>query len=184
MPSMIKLGTLDLKPAVEHLDMVAAPVADALQRLPEASEVYVAEIDGAMSDTAAFCATYEVVPAQAANCVIIEAKRGEVRQFVACVVLATTRADVNGVVRKVVDARKASFAPMETAVALSGMEFGAITPIGLPDDWIVLVDAAVVAADAVIIGSGVRNSKLALPGKVLAALPHAQVVADLARLPQ
>lgn len=181
---MMQLGTLDLKPAVEHLDMVAVPVADALQQLPKASEVYVAAIDPAVSDTAAFCATYAVAPAQAANCVIIEAKRGDVRQFVACVVLATMRADVNGVVRKVVDARKASFAPMEEAVTLSGMEFGAITPIGLPDDWVILVDTAVTEADAVIIGSGVRGSKLALPGKVLAALPGARVIDGLARLPQ
>lgn len=180
----MELGTLDLVPVVEHLDKVAAPVAAALQQLPEASQVFVAQIDPALSDTAAFCAEYQVAPAQAANCVIIEAKRGEVRQFVACVVLATTRADVNGVVRKIVDARKASFASMEEAVAQSGMEFGAITPIGLPVEWPVLVDAAVVESDVVVIGSGVRNSKLALPGNVLAALPNAQVVADLARLPQ
>ena len=79
--------------------------------------------------------------------------------------LATTRADVNGVARRRLDVRKASFMPMDEAVAGTGMEYGGITPIGLPGDWPVLVDAAVAAADSVVIGSGVRRSKLRLPGR-------------------
>ena len=96
--------------------------------------------------------------------------------------LATTRADVNGLVRKRLNARKASFAPMDDAVALTGMEYGGITPIGLPEDWPLLVDAAVAAAPAVVIGSGVRHSKLALPGALAARLPGAEVVEGLAAL--
>ena len=95
--------------------------------------------------------------------------------------LATTRADVNGLVRKRLDARKASFAPMDDAVALTGMEYGGITPVGLPAEWPLLVDAAVAAAPAVVIGSGIRGSKLALPGELAARLPGAEVVEGLAR---
>jgi prolyl-tRNA editing enzyme YbaK/EbsC (Cys-tRNA(Pro) deacylase) len=96
-------------------------------------------------------------------------------------VLASTRADVNGLVRRRLNARKASFAPMDDAVARSGMEYGGICPIGLPEDWPVLVDAAVAAAPAVVIGSGVRHSKLALPGALAARLPGTEVVDGLAR---
>ena len=95
--------------------------------------------------------------------------------------LASTRADVNGLVRRRLNARKASFAPMDDAVALTGMEYGGITPVGLPDDWPVLVDAAVAAADAVVIGGGIRGSKLALPGELAARLRGAEVVEGLAR---
>ena len=95
--------------------------------------------------------------------------------------LASTRADVNGLVRKRLAARKASFAPMDDAVALTGMEYGGITPLGLPEGWPVLVDAAVAAAPAVVVGSGVRGSKLALPGAVAARLPGAEVVEGLGR---
>jgi prolyl-tRNA editing enzyme YbaK/EbsC (Cys-tRNA(Pro) deacylase) len=95
-------------------------------------------------------------------------------------VLATTRADVNGVVRRHLDARKASFAPMDDAVRLTGMEYGGITPIGLPEGWPVLVDAAVVAAGPVIVGSGIRGSKLELPGDALVDLPGAVVLDGLA----
>jgi prolyl-tRNA editing enzyme YbaK/EbsC (Cys-tRNA(Pro) deacylase) len=97
------------------------------------------------------------------------------------VVLATTRADVNGAVRRLLDARKASFAPMDEAVRLTGMEYGGITPIGLPKDWPVLVDARVVAIPHVVIGSGVRHSKIAIPGPALGALPGAEVIDGLAK---
>ena len=90
--------------------------------------------------------------------------------------LATTRADVNGIVRKHLDARKISFASMDTAVSLTGMEYGGITPIGLPADWPILVDQNVVDQQRVIIGSGVRGSKLLAPSEVLAALPGAEVL--------
>ena len=100
-------------------------------------------IDPELADTAAFCARYGVALEDSANCVVIAGRRGGETRYAACVVLATTRADVNGVVRRRLDARKASFAPMDDAVALTGMEYGGITPIGLPADWPILVDAAV-----------------------------------------
>jgi prolyl-tRNA editing enzyme YbaK/EbsC (Cys-tRNA(Pro) deacylase) len=112
---------------------------------------------------------------------VIAARRGDVTRHAACVVLATTRADVNGVVRRHLDARKASFAAMDDAVALTGMEYGGITPLGLPVGWPVLVDAAVADAPRVVVGSGVRRSKLALPGAALAELANAEVIAELAR---
>lgn len=170
-------GTLDWTPNVDHL--VAAPVAAALLSLSR-SDVLAAPIDPALADTAAFCAEYGVAMADSANCVVIAGRRADVTRYAACVVLATTRADVNGIVRKRLDARKASFAAMEDAVALSGMEFGGITPIGLPEAWPVLIDAAVLRREVVVIGSGLRRSKLALPAAALAELPGAEVVDGLA----
>lgn len=97
----------------------------------------------------------------------------------ACVVLATTRADVNGLVRRHLGVRKASFAPMDTAVGESGMEYGGITPIGLPATWPLLVDAAVADTPYVIIGSGRRRGKLLVPGKALASLPGVELLEGL-----
>ncbi len=139
------------------------------------------EIDPELADTAAFCERYDVTLGESANCVVISGKRDGEARFAACVVLATTRADVNNVARRALDVRKASFAPMEVAVQETGMEYGGITPIGLPADWQVLIDAAVAACGPVVIGSGVRRSKLALAGSTLAALPGATVVHGLAR---
>ncbi len=141
----------------------------------------VAPIDADLADTAAFCAAYDVGLDESANCVVVAGKREGVTRYAACLVLATTRADVNGVARRALDVRKASFAPMADAVELTGMEYGGITPIGLPLQWPILVDARVVTTPYVVIGSGVRHSKIALPGAALAALPGARVVEDLAR---
>lgn len=171
-------GRLDWTSDLERL--IAQPVADALASWPRAPEVRAAPIDPELADTAAFCEEYGVEPADSANCVVIAGRRGDATRYAACVVLATTRADVNGTVRRRLDARKASFAPMEDAVTLTGMEFGGITPIGLPAPWPILVDAAVLARDVVVIGSGLRRSKIALPSAALAELPQAEVVEGLA----
>ncbi|MFD4960583.1 YbaK/EbsC family protein [Microbacterium sp. NPDC058389] len=176
-------GTLDAVPATTRPDLVAQPVAAALAHLaPEiAATVGVASIDADLADTAVFCERYGVAPEASANCVVVNGRRGGDERFAACMVLATTRADVNGVVRRRLDVRTASFAPMDEAVALTGMQFGGITPIGLPVGWPILVDAAVAAAPEVVLGGGIRGSKLFLPGSALLALPGAELVEGLGR---
>ena len=172
-----QLGSLTWVPAADRLDLLGAPVAAALPGLPGAA--WVAEIDDELADTAAFSEAYLVPLAASANCVVVAARRAGQTTMAACVVLATTRADVNGRVRRHLDARKASFAPQDVAVAESGMAYGGITPVGLPAEWPLLVDPAVAAADLVVIGSGTRGSKLAVSGDLLARLPGAQVLEGL-----
>lgn len=175
----IKLGTLEFSPALSKGELLATPVRAALQALANSDMVGVAAIDGALSDTAAFCAAYHVTESAAANCVILEAKQGAERAYAACVVLAHTRADVNGLIKKTLQVRKVSFASMELAVEATEMEYGAITPIGLPTDWPIFIDRAVAESNYVIIGSGVRASKLAVTGAFLSALPNVRVLDDL-----
>lgn len=176
-------GTLTAQPALAHPELLAAPVTAALGALEPAlaASVGVTPIDPDVADTAAFCDRYGVSMDVSANCVVVKGKRGGDVRYAACMVLASMKADVNGIVRRHLDVRSASFAPMDEAVALTGMEYGGITPIGLPADWPILVDAAVAASREVVIGGGVRASKLFLPGSVLAALPGAQVIEGLGR---
>jgi prolyl-tRNA editing enzyme YbaK/EbsC (Cys-tRNA(Pro) deacylase) len=178
------IGNLEAEPALGRRDLLAPAVASALAALDgelPADGVGVAEIDPAMADTAAFCERYQVSPGESANCVVVTGRRDGEARFAACVVLATTRADVNGVVRRQLDVRKASFATTGTAVELTGMEYGGITPVGVPDGWPVFVDAAVADSPLVIVGSGVRRSKLVLPGELLGRLPGAVVLEGLGR---
>ncbi len=175
------LGRLDTFPASDRPDLLAPAVLNALATWPRAADVLVAPIDPHLADTAAFCAAYDVAPEVSANCVVVAARRGLETRLAACVVLATTRADVNGLVRRRLEARKASFAAIDFAVQEGGMEFGGITPIGLPATWPVLLDAAVVATPYVIVGSGVRRSKIILPGPALADLPSTVVLEGLGR---
>jgi prolyl-tRNA editing enzyme YbaK/EbsC (Cys-tRNA(Pro) deacylase) len=172
-----QLGSLTWVPAADRPDLLGGPVAASLPSLP--GPAWVAEIDADLADTAAFTDAYAVPLEASANCVVVAARRAGQTTLAACVVLATTRADVNGLVRRHLGARKASFAPQDVAVAESGMAYGGITPVGLPVDWPVLLDPAVAAADWVVIGSGTRGSKLAVPGPVLAGLPAAVVLEGL-----
>jgi prolyl-tRNA editing enzyme YbaK/EbsC (Cys-tRNA(Pro) deacylase) len=176
-------GSLRVERALDRPDLLADPVVKALAALPaeHAARLGVAAIDPELADTAAFCETYGSPLEASANCVVVAGKRSGEERFAACVVLATTRADVNGAVRKRLDVRKASFAPMDTAVELTGMAYGGITPVGLPPEWPLLLDPAVAAAPELVIGSGIRGSKILIPGPTLAVLAGAEVLVGLGR---
>jgi len=170
---------LTFTPALAQPHLLADTVLAALRTWPAAAEIGAAQIDPALADTAAFCERYGVTLTESANCVVIAARRGPDTTYAACMIAATTRADVNGLVRRHLGARKASFAPVGGVTAATGMEYGGITPIGLPQGWPVLVDAEVAKTESVVIGSGIRGSKLRLPGRLLAELPGAQVLDGL-----
>ncbi|UXX92419.1 YbaK/EbsC family protein [Streptomyces sp. AD2-2] len=170
-------------PAPDCLDELTRPVADAVRAwrgsVPADQFVYV-DTDPEWADTATFVEHYgQDLLERSANCVVVAGKRGGETMLAACVVLSTTRVDVNGVVRRQLGARKASFASMDTATGESGMEYGGITPVGLPAGWPVLVDSAVVDLPYVLVGSGRRRGKLLVPGKAFAELPGAVVLEGL-----
>ncbi len=173
------LGGLAGVVAADRPDLLAAPTLEALSRSNLLERVGVVEIDPEDSDTAATQLKFSLDPHVLANCVVVAGRREGEERLGGCVVLATTRADINGIVRRRLDVRKASFLPMARAVGLTGMEYGGITPIGLPPGWPILVDAAVVERPMIVIGSGVRRSKILVPGAILRMLPSAVVVRDL-----
>jgi prolyl-tRNA editing enzyme YbaK/EbsC (Cys-tRNA(Pro) deacylase) len=176
-----RLGTLESLPVRDHPELLAPPVAIALAHWPHSDEIAVVEIDPAYADTVAMSEHYDVPMTDGANCVVVMGKREGEERLAACVVRADTRADVNNLVKRTLDVRKCSFLPMDRAVSESGMEYGGITPVGLPEDWRVLVDDQCLSIEAAIIGSGVRRSKLLVPGPLLAELPRAEVLAGLGR---
>lgn len=166
-------GTLTWLPLAEHGSLVAKAVADAAQSVPSAR---VAAIDPYLADTAAFCDAYDVDPAASANCVVVAGRRGDETTIAAVVVLATDKADLNGVVRRHLGARKLSFADQEQAEIQSGMIRGGITPIGLPASWTVLVDSRVAERDEVLVGAGVRGAKIIVSTQELVAQPGVEVL--------
>ncbi len=167
-------------PASERPDLLADSVRKAVENDPALAAAEVTEIDPVYADTAALVENFDVTADQSANCVVVTGKRGGESSWAACLVLASTRADVNGAVRKHLNVRKASFAPLAEVEAATGMEYGGITPVGLPDTWQLLISEGVAAHPMVVIGSGLRRSKLRLPGSALAASGSAIVLPDLA----
>jgi prolyl-tRNA editing enzyme YbaK/EbsC (Cys-tRNA(Pro) deacylase) len=177
--SLFTLGGLVAVAASGRTDLLAIPTRDALESAGLLDAVGVVEIDPDVSDTATTQQEFGLSMDTLANCVVVAGKREGVERVAACLVLATCRADVNNVVKRSLDVRKASFLPLERAVEMSGMEYGGITPIGLPESWALLIDRRVVDTEVVVIGSGVRRSKILVPGHVLSRLPGAQVIDGL-----
>jgi prolyl-tRNA editing enzyme YbaK/EbsC (Cys-tRNA(Pro) deacylase) len=139
-------------------------------------------IDPALSDTVNFVPAFNLRDDLAANCVLVAGARNGEERVAACVLLADSRADINGMVRKRLDVRKASFMSLDVAVERTGMEYGGITPIGLPSEWPIFIDSRVLSYPLLTLGAGVRAAKIIAPGSLLAELPGAQVIDGLARL--
>jgi prolyl-tRNA editing enzyme YbaK/EbsC (Cys-tRNA(Pro) deacylase) len=135
--------------------------------------------DPELADTAAFCAHYGYAMEDSANTILVAGKSDPVR-FVACVVLATNRLDVNGLVRRRLGVKKASFADRDQTMALTGMAIGGVTAIGLPDEVPLWIDSRVVSRPRIVLGGGDRSSKILAPPDLLLALPNAEVIESLA----
>lgn len=176
-----QVGRLVAGPVLDRTELVAPPVVEALRGWEGTALVGVAEIDPELADTAALTEAFDLPAESSGNCVVVGGRRAGEERIAACLVRADTRADVNDLVKRRLDVRKASFLSTDQAVAETGMEYGGITPVGLPEHWRLFVDRSLTALPMVVIGSGVRRSKLLLPGDLLPDLPGAEVVADLGR---
>ncbi len=140
----------------------------------------VMDCDPALADTAQFCEAYGIPPDKSANAILVASRRPE-GHFALCLVLATTRLDVNGLVRKRLGVRKVSFASADTTLDMTGQEIGGVTAFGLPQGIPVWVDAAVVDRDWVIMGAGTRSAKVRIAPSELAGQPGFEVVNELAK---
>jgi prolyl-tRNA editing enzyme YbaK/EbsC (Cys-tRNA(Pro) deacylase) len=158
-------------------DAAEAPVHRQLADLGVDHEVMAC--DPELADTARFCEAYGIDPQDSANTIIVVGK-GDPARYAACVVLATTRLDVNRVVRKRLGTRKASFASAEETRELTGMLIGGVTAFGLPADLPIWVDRRVMDRPKVILGGGSRSSKLVVAPDELTKLDAVEVIEDLA----
>lgn len=136
------------------------------------------ECDPALADTAAFSEHYGYPVELSANTIVVASKK-EPKQFVACVVLAHRRLDVNNRVKRLMGVNKASFATPDETMSLTGMQIGGVTALALPDGLPLWVDGEVMSQDWVILGGGSRSMKVKVAPVVLARMPGAQVVEGL-----
>jgi prolyl-tRNA editing enzyme YbaK/EbsC (Cys-tRNA(Pro) deacylase) len=165
------------------VDAVETAVREALDSTGVEYELLPCEPD--FADTAAFCERYGVAPEDSANAIIVAGKPGRSgdagpRRHVCCVVLATTRLDVNGAVRRRLGVKRASFASADETRAVTGMAIGGVTPVALPGDLPVWVDARVMLRDRVVIGGGSRSLKVRVTPDLFRHLPNTEIVDELA----
>ena len=135
--------------------------------------------DPELADTAVFCERYGYSPSVSANTILVKAKTGGER-FAVCVVLANTRLDVNRTVRKRLGSRRVSFASADETRAATGMEIGGVTPIALPADLEIWVDARVMACEWIILGGGDRSHKIKVAPALFERMPSVTVIEGLA----
>ncbi len=174
---------LEFFPAIIRGDLVCDSISEFLNKSKDDAqkeEVEVAEINPAHAGGNDFCREYGIPIEEGANCVIVKATRGSISTIAACVAPVNHRIDFNGVVRKTLNARRVSLLPVEEVLEATGMEYGSITPFGLPADWVILLDSRLLFPIKIVVGAGLLKSKIRLPGKMLADLPNAQVVENLA----
>lgn len=170
---------LNFEPAIRCQDLVSTSVAALLNNWPqknEINEILVAEIDSNFAGGNDFCSRYGIAFDEGANCVIAEAVRGDKRTFAACLASVGLSLSLNKVVRKTLNARRVSLAPLQEVLERTNMEYGSITAFGLPEDWLILVDSRIASSQRIVIGSGLLKSKLLLPQK----LPNMHFVEGLA----
>ena len=177
----MQIGKLDFHPITERPELLCAPTRSYLlaQDTTLRDKAFVADIDPMFAGGEALCAHYEIDPAMGGNCIILEASRGENKWYVVCLVSPGSRIDLNGFVRKHVNARRISLAPKDDAVSKSEMEYGSINVVGLPSNWTILIDAKLASQPYIVMGSGLIGSKIAVPGELLQALPNSEVIDDL-----
>lgn len=175
---------LNFFPVLERTDLVPTAIANAVKSWsgPQLqSEFWVAEIDPDFAGGIELCNKYQVDPKNGANCLIVEGKRGTMKTLVACLVPVGYKYDMSGVVKRRLNVRQVSVASLEYVLSVTKMEYGSITPIGIPEDWKVFIDPLVLSSERIIIGGGLKKSKLSIPSEALLSLPGAEVVEGLAK---
>lgn len=174
--------SLQFKPILEKPDLVSNPVLEVAKSWKgtiSISELLVTEIDPEFMGGKELSEHYGVDPSEGANCIIVEATNGGDKSFVAILVPVGFRADLNGIVRKHLHVKRISFAPLDKVLEVTGMEYGSITPFGLPLSWKILVDSLLTNKERIIVGGGKQISKLLLPTAMLKELPNVEIIEGL-----
>lgn len=167
---------LDFKPIEDCFDIVS----ESVYRAAKGTGILAGRIDPQYMNGTALSDHYDINPEDGANCLVVRGKRGEERMIAAVLVPVGYRADLNGLVCETLGVKKVSMAPLEEILQETGMEYGSITPVGLPESWRILVDGRLIEKEAIIVGGGKQISKLRVPTTFLKQLPNVEIVENLA----
>lgn len=177
------MNKLSFSPIIENKDLVCESIYNVVENWCDSiqkGQFMVAEINPEYAGGIELCQKYGVNPRMGANCLVVIGVRGQVETYAACVVPVGFRYDMSGVVRKCLNARRVSVAPLDKVIEATGMEYGSITAIGLPKEWKIFIDPMVMECKEIIMGSGLKKSKICFPSSVLLQLPNTQILEGLA----
>ncbi len=179
----MKIGDLLFNSIIENSNLVPRCINDFVTKWDsyEQSKFLVAEINSEFADGHDLCKEYHIDEKMGFNCLIVECKRNDVVKYCALIVPIGYKYNMGSVVRKYTNSRTVSVAPLDYVLKSTGMEYGSITPIGLPDDWLILVDPLINTQKQIIVGGGFVNSKISLPTELFLRLPNVQILEGLAK---
>ncbi len=175
--------TLIFKPIIDNKDLVPKCIYDFVNNWTETEKrkFLVAEINPLFADGNGLCMQYKIDKKCGYNCLIVECKRNDIVKYCALVVPIGYKYNMGSVVRKYMNSRVVSVAPLEYVLDRTGMEYGSITPIGLPKEWKILVDSMIKEQSQIIIGGGLVKSKISLPVDLFLKLPNVEIVEGIAK---
>ncbi len=180
----MNIGKLEFNPVINNKELVAKSVCESIEKwngkVPKDS-FCVATIDPQYAGGVELCNYYDIPIEIGANCLIVEAKRSQQVWYAACLVPVGYRYNMTSVVRKALNARTVSVAPLDFVIEKTGMEYGSITPIGLPEEWKIFVDPLVMKNERIIIGGGLVDSKLSILSTAFLEMPNVVILDGVAK---
>ena len=142
-------------------------------------EFEVMDCNPELADTKVFCEKYGINLEDSVNAIVVKTKTGKLK-YAVCALLATTKLDINKVVRKKLGARKVSFADIEETAKLTSMIIGGVTPLTLPETLPLWVDSKVMQRDSIVLGGGNRSSKIKVSPKIFDYTFNTEIIKGLA----
>ncbi len=173
--------TLEFKSIETNPTLVSECVLEFSESFAQELRPLAAEIDPQFTGSKEFCEHYSIDPSDGANCIIVEVVKGNEKSLACCLVPIGYRADLNSLVRKHFNARRVSFALLEKVIQETKMEYGSITPFGLPHTWPVLIDSKIMEKEKIIVGGGKKISKLLIQTLLFKQIPNFEIINDLSK---
>ena len=181
----MQIGNLEFKPIIDNKELVPNCIYNFVNNWPnkeEQKEFLVTNIDPNYADGNKLCEEYNIDKSIGFNCLVVECKRNEIIKYCALIVPIGYKYNMGSVVRKYTNSRIVSVAPLEYVLDKTNMEYGSITPIGLPNDWLILVDPLIKEQKQIIIGGGLVKAKISLPTELFLKLPNVEIVEGIAKI--
>lgn len=176
----MKIGNLEFSPLKENKSIIAENVLNFFINSDLIDEIKVAEIDEQFIGGVELCEHYNIDKSQGANCLVVEGVRGESKTYCALIVPVGYKYNMSNIVRKEIGARIVSVANLEATLNITKMEYGSITPFGIPNNWLTFIDPLVLINEYIIMGSGLKKSKILIPSNILLSLPNSKILKGLA----
>lgn len=172
---------LDFQPIINHPDLVHDSMYKFMEKHHLIDQFKVARIDPKYANDPRLDDVYEVDPYLRLKCIVFMGVRRKVDKYAAVVVQNPYKVDSGSLLHHAMDVSKVSFGNLDDVIKQTDMEFGSITPVGVPEFYQILIDSRVKKIPDVILGSGQVNSKLMTTLQALESLPNARYVDGLAK---